>query len=65
MVAPDPSRDALMPLHQRNKISQAHQPSPLCFAVCGVEWRRQDQLQTLIPTAFWSDSFGIPKPREV
>ena len=22
-------------------------------------------VEVLIPTAFWSDSFGIPKPREV
>ena len=36
-----------MPLNQRSKISQAHQPTPLRFPVCGVKWRRQNQLQIL------------------
>jgi hypothetical protein len=37
----------VMSPNQLNEISQAHQPSPLHFAVCGMERSRQNQLQAL------------------
>ena len=42
-----------------------------CWSQTGIFGRilmelvRQDAKTEIIPTAFWSDSFGIPKPREV